>query len=221
MQTSPPCALCPAFASFGRLWLAKPEPSALRSAPCALPRPSPVPCALRPVPLPPASLLCPARPMKAVAIKEISQELLNLTPRELRDLCLRLARFKKENKEFLTYLLFESSDEASYVESVKGELDRQFELVNRKSYYFIKKGIRKVLTNARKYIRYSGNKKTEIDLMIYCCLKLKKFTPPIQRNAALRNLYIRQLDTIREKLSSLHEDLQGDYEEEIRNIAQT
>ncbi|MFZ0281581.1 MAG: hypothetical protein WAL29_08025 [Bacteroidales bacterium] len=158
--------------------------------------------------------------MKAVAIKEISQELLNLTPRELRDLCLRLARFKKENKEFLTYLLFESSDEASYVESVKREIDRQFELVNRKSYYFIKKGIRKILTNARKYIRYSRNKKTEIDLMIYCCLKLKKFTPPIQRNAALRNLYIRQLETIREKLDSLHEDLRGDYEQEINNIAQ-
>ena len=61
--------------------------------------------------------------MKAVTVKEISQELLNLSPKELRDLCLRLARFKKENKELLTYLLFESSDESSYVESVKKEID--------------------------------------------------------------------------------------------------
>ena len=78
--------------------------------------------------------------MKAVTVKEISQELLNLSPKELRDLCLRLSRFKKENKELLTYLLFESSDEASYIESVKKEIDQQFELVNKKSYYFIKKG---------------------------------------------------------------------------------
>ena len=38
--------------------------------------------------------------MKAVTVKDVSQELLNLTPKELRDLCLRLARFKKENKEW-------------------------------------------------------------------------------------------------------------------------
>jgi len=149
--------------------------------------------------------------MKAVTIKEISQELLNLSPKELRDLCLRLARFKKENKELLTYLLFESSDEALYAESVKKEIDLEFEQVNKKSYYFIKKGLRRILLNTRKYIRYSRNKKTEIDLLIYYCSKLKKFTPSINRNAALRSLYLRQIDTIREKLSSLHEDLQYDY----------
>ena len=43
--------------------------------------------------------------MKAVSVKELSQELLNRSPKELRDLCLRLSRFKKENKELLTYLL--------------------------------------------------------------------------------------------------------------------
>jgi hypothetical protein len=156
--------------------------------------------------------------MKAVTVKEISQELLNLTPKELRDLCLRLSKFKKENKELLTYLLFESSDEASYVESVKKEIDKQFEQVNKKNYYFIKKGLRKVLRNTGKYIRYSQNKKTEIDLLIYYCSKLKKFTPSIQRNAALRNLYLRQILTIREKLSSLHEDLQYDYNLELKTL---
>ena len=156
--------------------------------------------------------------MKAVTVKEISQELLNLTPKELRDLCLRLSRFKKENKELLTYLLFESSDEASYVESVKKEINQQFEQVNRKSFYFIKKGLRRILLNIRKYIRYSQNKKTEIDLLIYYCTKLKRFVPSIQNNVALRNLYLRQIGTIREKLGSLHEDLQFDYELELKEL---
>jgi len=156
--------------------------------------------------------------MKAVTVKEISQELLNLTPKELRDLCLRLSRFKKENKELLTYLLFESSDEASYVESVKNEIDKQFELINKTSYYFIKKSLRRILFNTRKYIRYSQNKETEIGLLIYFCLKMKKFTPSIQGNAALRNLYIRQLEAIREKVGSLHEDLQYDYEKELKDL---
>lgn len=149
--------------------------------------------------------------MKAVTIKEISQELLNLTPKELRALCIRLSRFKKENKELLTYLLFESSDEASYVENVKKEIDQQFEQVNRKSNYFIKKCLRRILLNTRKYIRYSQNKKTEIDLLIYYCTKLKKFAPSIKNNAALLNLYLRQIVVIREKLGLLHEDLQFDY----------
>ena len=154
--------------------------------------------------------------MKAVTVKEISQELFNLTPKELRDLCLRLSRFKKENKELLTYLLFESSDEASYVESVKKEIDQQFEKINKRSYYFIKKGLRRILFNTRKYIRYSQNKKTEIDLLIYYCSKMKEFSPSIQGNAALRNHYIRQIRTIREKLGSLHEDLQYDYGLELK-----
>ena len=111
--------------------------------------------------------------MKAVSVKELSQELLNRTPKELRDLCLRLSRFKKENKELLTYLLFESMDEASYIESVKEEIDLQFDEVNRKSYYFMKKGLRRILLNTKKYIRYSQNNKTEVDLLIYYCLKLK------------------------------------------------
>ena len=156
--------------------------------------------------------------MKAVTVKELNQELLNRSPKELRELCLRLSRFKKENKELLTYLLFESSDEAMYVENVKGEIDRQFSEVNKKSYYFIKKGVRRILMNTRKYIRYSQNKKTEVDLHIYYCTKLRNFTPSIYKNTALRSLYARQIDTIREKLSSLHEDLQYDYVLELNAL---
>ncbi len=62
--------------------------------------------------------------MKAVTIKELKQELNHLSPKEVMDLCLRLSRFKKENKELLTYLLFEASDEAHYIESVKHDTVR-------------------------------------------------------------------------------------------------
>jgi hypothetical protein len=153
--------------------------------------------------------------MKAVTVKELKQELNNIAPKELRDLCLRLARFKKENKELLTYLLFESSNEALFIESVKKEIDQQFELINRKSYYLIKKGLRKILLFIRKNIRYSQNKVTEIDLLIYFCLKLKKFAPSMNRNIRLLKIYNGQLETIRKKVSYLHEDLQYDYEMEL------
>ena len=156
--------------------------------------------------------------MKAVTVKELNRELGFRTPKELRELVLRLSRFKKENKELLTYLLFESSDEASYVESVQQEIDLQFELINKKSRYLIKKNIRKILANTRKYIRYSLNKKTEVDLLIYFCTRLKENFSSVPENAGLLNLYNRQTETIRKKVSFLHEDLQYDYEAELNAL---
>jgi hypothetical protein len=156
--------------------------------------------------------------MKAVTIKELNQELINRTPKELRDLCLRLSRFKKENKELLTYLLFESSDEESYIESVKVQIDEQFGLVNRKSYYYIRKGLRRILLNIRKYIRYSQNKETELELLIFFCKKLKNFSPSVNKNRSLMNLYTVQVDMIIKKVSLLHEDLQSDYIKDIKDL---
>ncbi len=156
--------------------------------------------------------------MKTSTIKELEQELGIRSPGELLKLCLRLSKFKKENKELLTYLLFESSDEASYIESVKSQVDEQFEHINRKSQYFIKKSIRRILLSTRKYIRYSQKNQTEIDLLIYFCKKLKIISPPIQKHKALLNLYNRQIDEIIKKVSFLHEDLQYDYGIELNEL---
>jgi hypothetical protein len=156
--------------------------------------------------------------MKTVTAKELSQELTYRTPKELRDLCLRLARFKKENKELLTYLLFESSDELSYIRGVKEELDKEFDQMNTTSYYYIRKSVRKILKNTRKYIRYSQKKQTEVELLLYFCTRLKSLSPTIQRNTSLMNLYNRLLDTITRKIPVLHEDLQHDYGIELSDL---
>ena len=156
--------------------------------------------------------------MKAVTVKELKEELTNYTPKELRDLCLRLARFKKENKELLTYLLFESSDEGLYIENIKNEVDEQFEQINKKSPYLIKKSFRKILRAIRKYSRYSLKKETEVELLVYFCKKLKRFTPPINRNTGLQNLYNKQIETIKNKMILLHEDLQFDYRAELNSL---
>jgi len=156
--------------------------------------------------------------MKAVTVKELKEELTNYTPKELRDLCLRLSRFKKENKELLTYLLFESSDEALYIESIKNEVDQQFEQINKKSTYLIKKSFRKILRTLRKYSRYSLKKETEVELLVYFCKKLKKFTPSIGRNTGLQNLYNKQIETIKKKIPLLHEDLQFDFRSELNSL---
>jgi hypothetical protein len=149
--------------------------------------------------------------MKAATVVQIKKELQFKSQEDVMQLCLRLARFKKENKELLTYLLFESDSEESYIETVKEEMDAMFAEININSYFYIKKSVRKILRTVKKYIRYSGNKATEVELLLYFCEKLKSFRPSIQRNTTLKNLYQRQLDYIEKKIPALHEDLQHDY----------
>jgi hypothetical protein len=156
--------------------------------------------------------------MKSLTLKVIKQELQHRTHTELLELCLRLGRFKKENKELLTYLLFESSNEDNYIISVKEYMDAEFENINTKSYFFIRKSMRKVLTNTKKFIRYSKQKETEVELLIYYCYKMKSFKPSISRSARLVNIYNRQLILIKKTVSTLHEDLQFDYYKEIEDL---
>ncbi|PWL39642.1 hypothetical protein DKG77_02080 [Flagellimonas aquimarina] len=149
--------------------------------------------------------------MKAATVVQLKKELQQRNPEELLSLCLRLARFKKENKELLTYLLFEAGHEDGYIETVKNEIDELFSDINTNSFFYIKKSVRKILRNLKKYIRYSGNKETEVELLLYFCQKLKEFRPSMNNNITLRNLYDRQLAFIAKKVDALHEDLQYDY----------
>jgi hypothetical protein len=156
--------------------------------------------------------------MKAVTVKQLKTELQHRSEKDLIDICLTLAKFKKETKELLTYLLFEAEDETGYINSVKEEIDIQFHLINTKSVYYIKKSIRKILRIIKKYIRYSKNKETEIELLLYFCMKMRDFTPAILQNRVLRNIYERELQAIRKKITVLHEDLQFDYHRELEQF---
>ena len=156
--------------------------------------------------------------MKAATVSELKKELSGRSEKELMALCLRLSKFKKENKELLTYLLYESEDEMGYIRTVQLEIDEQFTEINTKTYYFIKKSVRKILRNIKKYIRYSGKKQTEVELLLYFCRKLKAMTPSMRRSTVLVNIYDGQIRMIRKAMAKLHEDLQFDYEEELQSL---
>lgn len=156
--------------------------------------------------------------MKTATIHEIKQELSAIKSAELIELCLRLARFKKENKELLTYLLFEAHDEQGYINSIKKEIDDLFETINLSHLYFAKKTLRKIVRTINKYCRYSGNKQTEIESRIYFCQKLKSSGIPFHNNIVISNLYASQLKKINTVLATLHEDLQYDYLKELKGL---
>ena len=156
--------------------------------------------------------------MKPATVAQLKKELKFRSSDELEELCLRLAKFKKENKELLTYLLFQSHNEEAYIKSVKQVIDDGFSTINTKSYYFMKKTVRKVLRMVKKYIRYSKKKETEVELLLYFCEQLKKLRPSIKRNKMLTNLYERQLILAKKRITELHEDLQHDYTLEIEEL---
>ena len=156
--------------------------------------------------------------MKTATIKELKDELGHYSREELLDYCLRMAKFKKENKELLTYLLFEASNEAHYVEGLKELIDERFSEINTSNYYYIKKSIRKILREIKKHLRYSKNKETAVELLIYFCQKLALMQPSMNRSIALQNIYQRQLILIRKTIKTLDEDLQYDYGVELDNL---
>jgi len=156
--------------------------------------------------------------MKAASLKQVKTELSHKSHQELMELCLRLSRFKKENKELLTYLLFEYSDEEGYIKSIKEAMGLEFEAINTDSYFYMRKSIRKILRLIKKYIRYSQNKETEVELLLYFSSKLINFSPSIFNSKALENLYYRNIDFIKKKVGMLHEDLQYDYRLEIEEL---
>jgi hypothetical protein len=153
--------------------------------------------------------------MKTATIQELKQELLAVNQPKLLELCLRLAKFKKENKELLTFLLFEAHDEEAYINSVKELIDEGFTEVPKPNLYLTKKTLRKILRITNRYIKYAGSKQTEAALLIYFCQKMKVSGIPYAKSTVLNNLYEQQLKKINTALKTLHEDLQYDYLREV------
>lgn len=156
--------------------------------------------------------------MKAATIKQIKTELSHRSQQELVELCLRLSKFKKENKELLTYLLYESHNEEAFIQGIKEEMDELFSIINTDSYFYIKKSVRKILRRVKTYNRYSKKKETEVELMIYFCTSLKNMEPSMKNNVSLHNIYLRQIEAIKKAIGALHEDLQYDYEIELQEL---
>ena len=82
--------------------------------------------------------------MKASTISTLKKELATLPHSDVIDICIRLIKYKKENKELLSYLLFDANNELEYIRSIKDEIEIQFSEINRSQLYFAKKSIRKI-----------------------------------------------------------------------------
>ncbi len=129
---------------------------------------------------------------------------------QIADLCIRLARYKKENKELLAYLLFEADNEQAFIEKIKAEAGFMFSQLPSQN-YMAAKYIRKILRLIGKYVKFIGSKEAEIELLLNFCYNYVQYTDRRISYKPLRLILIRQVQKIKILITKLHEDLQFDY----------
>ena len=147
------------------------------------------------------------------SLDDIKKQLKELPPKKVLELTLRLARFKKENKELLSYLLFESHDEAGYIKTLEAEMDETFGSVDPNPVSRAKKEYRKILRNINRQIKYIGSKSAAVELLLYFSMKLKN-----QENALhpkLQTIFLQQLNKAEKLLPLIEEDLQFDFRQKL------
>ncbi len=157
--------------------------------------------------------------MKPEKLSDIKKELSGRSVQELTEICLRIAKYKKENKEFLNYLLFDSTDPLAYAEQVKSFLETDFKTLQ-KHYYYSTKSLRKIIRLMNRYAKYTASKQVDIELALWFCSNFLLYADLMSSHKPLQGLLIRQLEKISKLLPKLHEDLQFDYQSEFEELLQ-
>ena len=149
--------------------------------------------------------------MDPAPLAEIKRTLMLMDRSELLDACLRLARFKKDNKELLTYMLFLSQDEQGYANYLCGIIDGHF----RETPNAHKKTLRKIIRWMNKCLRFSGVKETEVQVRMHFCQALRDSQTPFRKHRVMLNMYTGQIKKIRKAIEKFHDDIKRDVERDI------
>lgn len=146
----------------------------------------------------------------AYGLQDIKKELQHLSGPRMAELVLRLARYKKENKELLAYLLFIAGDEVAFIEQSKYEISMMFYSMPSQPFNAVKV-LRKILRLITKLSRFSASKEVEISLLMAFCFNYLEFIYTRVNYKPLRTVFIRQVEKVGKLIGKLHEDLQYDY----------
>lgn len=153
-------------------------------------------------------------------LQQIKKELQHVPQEQLAELCLRLVRYKKENKELLSYLLFDAQAGQDFIESIKAETGFMFSQLPVQN-YFMAKGLRKILKMLTKYTRFIGTKPAEIELLLSFCQNYLQYVLRQSAHKPIRLIFTRQLEKIKLSIGKLHEDLQFDYSQDYNTLLDT
>jgi hypothetical protein len=147
----------------------------------------------------------------------LKRELNEKNQKELIEICIGLAKLKIENKEMLTYLLFDSENPLSYAEKLKVEISNHFSELNF-HYYYSTKSLRKTIRLILKYSRFTKFKQGEIELLLHFSKKFNDNIPQNTSHLPLLGLQFRCLKKAHALIQKTHPDFYADYSLEYNEI---
>lgn len=155
--------------------------------------------------------------MEKFSLSEIRKELSFAGAEELRIICLRMARFKKDNKDHLAFLLFQK-EEPEFIQSVKEEVTEALADIQRMHVYQARKVLQKTLSMLIKYKKFCLSRVFEIEVMLHFIKtmqskQISEYTP-----SYIGQFYKKQQLKLVKILESLDEELFMDYKQEVEDL---
>ncbi|GAB2502414.1 hypothetical protein [Algoriphagus taiwanensis] len=150
--------------------------------------------------------------MEIPSLAQLKKELSYLSEKELVDLITELAKFSRDNKAYLYFKLNERDMPQLFVNEVKEELEEAFQTANTKNYFLAKKSAQAIRRKLNKALKLSKNKADQAELILYFCEQMKKSEYLKHHHPVIDNLYRVQIGKAVKLISTLHEDLQSDFE---------
>jgi hypothetical protein len=158
--------------------------------------------------------------MKAATITQLKKELETYTHARLIEVLITTAKYKIENKELLSYVVFDADDPYSYVQDIKLEISTAFDEIHNASFYLALKRLRKILRTIQKYAKYMGDKEKEIELLTHFCEQMVQHGFLKHRYKSMVVIFGRVLDKIEKLIPAIHDDLQYDYRNKLEAFEQ-
>lgn len=156
--------------------------------------------------------------VKAATIPQIKKELETISPQKLMALTLRLIKFKAENKELISYLLFDESEQAGYISDIKYEVSELLSNIKSLSPYLAKRALRKALKLITRYSKYMSSKDAEAELLIHFCKHVHLQGISRYTHKTVLNIYLNTLIKVQKLIPFLHDELQNDFKHEISRL---
>ena len=157
--------------------------------------------------------------MNIASIREIKNEITALPQDELIEFCLTIIKSRKENKEFAQYLLFERQNEELYSEKITAFLGDQFATINNTRIFFIKKGFRRIVRLANRYLKYAQNDETRVKVYLFLVRNFDSYAHDKRCFYETRKIVESLKAKLDKWISALHEDLQFDYKRKLEEIS--
>lgn len=156
--------------------------------------------------------------MEIPSLANLKKDLSYLSEKDLIMLITDLAKFSRDNKAFLYFKLNERDQPNLFVDSVKEELDEAFQTANTKNYHLAKKAAQGIRRKLNKALKLNKNKADQAELILYFCEMMKKYSYLSFRHPVITNLYEVQIGKAKKLISTLHEDLQSDFDYRLEEL---